>query len=143
MQTPAKPPAWYLIVVGLAIAWSLVGVASFGMDLATTEEGIAAMPPEQRELYEARPAWMLIVYAVAVFGSLIGCVLLAFRKTLATPVLAASLAAIVVQFGYVVFGMNVVAKLGAGAAVLPAVVFVIGALLVWFAMQSKSKGWLA
>ena len=142
MSMQAKLPVWFWGVAVAAIVWSLMGVASYIMDVTMSEEALAKMPEEQREIYVTRPSWIVGVYAIAVFGSLAGAVLLALRKTLATPFFAASFAAVVVQFGFVLFGMDIIAKLGAGAAIFPGVIAIIGAFLLWFSMQAKTKGWL-
>ena len=139
---PIKPPAWFWVATVLAIIWTLMGVASYMADVTMSEETLAAMPAEQREIYEARPSWIVAVYAVAVFSALIGAGLLALRKNLATPFFAVSLAAVIVQFGFVLFGMDVIAKLGAGAAIFPAVIVILGALMLWFSLRAKAKGWL-
>lgn len=138
----SKPPAWFWIVTVLAVLWTLVGVASYVMDVTMSEETIAKMPEAQRAIYETRPSWVVGLYAIAVFTALTGAAALAFRKKLAVPFFGVSLAAVITQMGYVLFGMSVIATLGATAAIFPAVIVIIGAALLWFSMQAKSKGWL-
>lgn len=142
MSTQAKLPAWFWVITVGAIIWTLVGVASYITDVTMSDEALGALPVEQREIYEARPAWVVGVYAIAVFSALIGAVMLALRKSLATPFLGASLAAVIVQFGFVLFGMNAIATLGASAAIFPGVIVIIGAFMLWFSMQAKTRGWL-
>lgn len=138
----AKLPVWFWVVTVIAVLWTLMGVASYVMDVTMSEETLAKMPEAQRAIYKTRPSWVVGLYAIAVFTALIGAAALALRKKLAVPFFGVSLAAVIVQFGYVLFGMSVVATLGASAAIFPAVIVVIGALLLWFSMQSASKGWL-
>jgi hypothetical protein len=140
MQT--KLPTWFWVVAVAGLLWTVMGVASYFMDVMMSEETLAKMPEAQREIYEARPSWIVAVYAVAVFSALIGGVALVMRKSFAVPAFGVSLVAVIVQFGFVLFGMNVIATLGATAAIFPAVIVILGALLLWFSMQSKSKGWL-
>lgn len=138
----SKLPTWFWIVTALAVLWTLTGVASYIMDVTMNEEMLAQMPEAQRAIYETRPSWVVGLYAIAVFTALFGAAALALRKKLAVPFFGVSLAAVVVQMGYVLFGMSVIATLGATAAIFPAVIVVLGALLLWFSMQAKSKGWL-
>lgn len=138
----AKLPTWFWVVAIAGLLWTLMGVASYFMDVAMSEETLARMPEAQREIYEARPSWVVGVYAVAVFSALIGGIALVMRKSFAVPAFGVSLAAVIVQFGFVLFGMNVIAAFGATAAIFPAVIVILGAFLLWFSMRSKAKGWL-
>jgi hypothetical protein len=137
-----KLPVWFWVIAVAGLLWTLMGVASYVMDVTMSEEALAAMPQAQRDIYATRPSWVVGLYAVAVFGALIGAIALVMRKSFAVPFFGVSLAAVVVQMAYVLFGMSVIATLGVTAAIFPAVIVVIGALLLWFSMQSKSKGWL-
>ncbi|SNT73439.1 hypothetical protein [Amphiplicatus metriothermophilus] len=107
-----------------------------------SEETLAKMPETQREIYETRPSWIVGLYAVAVFSAFAGAVFLALKKRWATPLFGVSLVAVVAQMGYVLFGMKVIATLGASAAIFPAVIVIIGAFLFWFSMRAKARGWL-
>lgn len=142
MQT-TKLPVWFWVIAVAGLLWTLMGVASYFMDVTMSEETLAAMPQAQREIYETRPSWVVGLYAIAVFTALIGAVALVMRKRLAVPFFGVSLAAVIVQMAYVLFGMSVIATLGVTAAIFPAVIVILGAFLLWFSMQSKSKGWLA
>ena len=143
MSMHAKLPIWFWIIAIAGLLWTLMGVASYIMDVTMSEETLAKMPEAQRAIYETRPSWVVGLYAVAVFAALIGAAALALRKKLAVPFFGVSLAAVIVQMGYVLFGMSVVATLGATAAIFPAVIVILGAFLLWFSMQAQSKGWLS
>ncbi len=137
-----KLPVWFWVIAGVALVWNLMGVGAYLADVNMSDEAIAKMPEAEQALYNARPAWLFGAYAVAVFAGLAGAVALALRRRFATPIFGASLAAIIIQMGYVLFGMNAIGVLGAGAAVMPAAITVIGAFLVWFSMNAGTKGWL-
>jgi hypothetical protein len=142
--TAVQPPRWYWIVSGLAVLWMLFGVFAWFMDLMTDEASLAQLSEAQRQIYASRPQWLFILYAVAIFSGLAGTLGLLLRKGWATAVLAVSLAAVVLQFGYVFFGLDAIRILGAAVAVpFPAVIFAIGALLLWLAVHSKKRGWIA
>lgn len=138
------PPRWLSVASWVALLWMLSGGAAFVMDLLTDEAALAQMSPAQRELYEARPGWILAMYAVAVLSGLAGALGLVLRKAWAVPALGFSLAAVIVQFGYVMFGMRAIERVGAAEAVtLPIVVFVAGTLMLWVAVKAKGAGWIA
>ncbi len=140
----SKPstPLWFKIAVGAAILWTLAGVFAYYSDVTMSAETLAAMPEAQREIYETRPTWVVGAYAIAVFAALAGAILLALRKKLATPLFAVSLAAVIVQMGFVLFGMNVIATLGASAAIFPAVIVILGAAMFWLSMTGQKRGWI-
>lgn len=142
MSAVIKPPVWFWIVAVIAVLWNLLGVYAYLADVMMSPERLAEYPEEEQALIAGRPGWLFGVYAIAVFAGLIGSAALALRKAFATPVFAVSLAAILIQMGYVFFGMNALSILGPGAAAFPAIICLIGAFLLWFSMHSKSKGWI-
>lgn len=138
-----RTPTWFRVASWLALLWMLSGAAAFMMDVMTDEAALAQMPAAQRELYEARPQWLFAMYAVAIASGLAGAVGLLTRKAWAVPALAASLVAVVIQFGYTIFGMDAIERVGAAQALtLPIIVFIAGALMLWLAMRAKASGWM-
>jgi hypothetical protein len=106
-------------------------------------EALAQLPDGQRTLYETRPQWVFIVYGIATWSGTLGALGLLLRKTWATPLLALSLAAVVVQFGYTIIRMDAIGVLGAGTALpLPVTILVLGAVVLWFSMRARERGWL-
>ena len=138
-----KPPRSFWVISVLALLWMLLGVAAWTLDLMTDEQAMASMSEPQRQLYAARPQWLFGVYAVAIFSGLLGAVGLLMRKSWAIAMLAVSVVAIVVQFGYTFVGMDAIRILGAGTALpFPLVIFGIGVALLWFARRSRRAGYL-
>lgn len=139
----SKAPRSYWVISILALAWMLLGVMAWTFDLMTDEQALASMSEPQRQLYAARPQWLFGVYAVAIFSGLLGAIGLLMRKRWAIVLLALSLVAIVVQFGYTFFGLDAVRLLGTGQALpFPIVIFAIGAALLWFASRARRSGHL-
>ena len=68
-----------------------------------------------RAYYAALPGWFTAVYAAAVGGGLLGSLALLFRSKLALPLFVISLVAVIVQFGYVFAGTDMLAHKGAAA----------------------------
>ena len=76
------------------------------------------------------------------FGGVAGSILLLLRQGFTTPVFGVSLTAIVIQMTWWLGLSGAMAVYGVRSMVMPMLVIVVGAFLLWFSMQSKSKGWL-
>lgn len=135
-------PRSFMIIGIVAIVWNLLGVMSYLMSVMMSPETLAAMPEEQRALYNDIPSWVTSAYAIAVFGGLLGSVLLVMKKALALPVLIVSLVGILVQMLYTLVLSDVIAVQGAASVIFPLIVIAIGIFLVWYANSAKAKGWL-
>jgi hypothetical protein len=139
----STPPRWYWIASWVAVVWMLFGVMAWTMDLMTDEQTVAGFTEAQRQLYAARPGWLFIVYAIAIFSGLAGAVGLLLRRSWAVAAFALSLAAVIVQFGYTFTALRAIELLGPAAAVpFPLVITLIGAVLLWLAIQARNRGWL-
>ena len=143
MNVAAPRPLGFWIVSVLALLWNLVGMAIFFMQINMPPEALAAMPAEQRALYESTPAWVNGAFAVAVFGGALGSAMLLMRKRLALPLLALSLLGVVVQMGYTYLMTPAFRVYGASGAILPALLVLIALFLVWFARRSLARGWIS
>ena len=142
-EVPGSPPRSFYVTTGLAVAWNLVGVAVYVMQVTMSEEALAAMDPLQRAFMETTPTWLTGVFALAVNAGALGSLLLIFRKAWAIPVLILSLACIVVQMAYSNFMTAAIEIFGPGAAAQSAVVTAIGIYLVWYSRGAKDKGWIS
>lgn len=140
---PGRAPWWYWAVAILALAWMLLGVFAWSMDLRMTPAQLATLLPGQQQLYAARPQWVFVVYAVAVFSGLAGAIGLLLRRRWATTWFLVSLLAVVVQFGYTLLVMDAVRLLGPGLALpFPAVIVAFAVFLLWFARYARRHGWI-
>ena len=142
MNVAASRPLGFWIVSVLALLWNLLGMAIFFMQINMPAETLAAMPAEQRALYESTPAWVNSAFAVAVFGGALGSAMLLMRKRLALPLLALSLLGVVVQMGYTYLVTPAFRVYGASGAILPALLVLIALFLVWFSRRSLVRGWI-
>ena len=143
MTKTSGMPKWFWAVAGGALVWNLLGVGAYVAQVTMSDEAIAALSEAEQALYRSVPAWATAAFATAVFGGAAASLLLLMRKGFATPVFGISLAGILVQMYHSFFVINSAAVYGPGSAVMPAMVLVIGAGLVWFSMQAKAKGWIA
>ncbi|MEZ5921109.1 MAG: hypothetical protein R3C60_07110 [Parvularculaceae bacterium] len=142
MAVNTAAPQWFKWAAWAALLWSLLGVASYLMDVTTSPEALAKLPEAQQELYANRPAWIVGVYAVSVFSALAGAIALLLGKNWARPALALSLASVIVQFFSIIFVFNLIALIGWSATIFPAVIVILGAAMLWLAQTGSKKGWL-
>ena len=142
MNVVAARPFGFWIVSVLALLWNLLGMAIFFMQINMPPDALAAMPAEQRALYESTPGWVNGAFAVAVFGGALGSAMLLMKNRLALPLLALSLLGVVVQMGYTYLMTPAFRVYGASGAILPALLVLIALFLVWFAGRSVARGWI-
>jgi hypothetical protein len=136
-------PKWYLPVTVLALLWNLLGCAAYLSDVMLTADDLAQMSAAERALYETRPAWAVAATAIAVWGGAAGCVGLVWRKRWAMPLLAASLAGVLVQdLGLFVLSTQVV-QFAPPVIVLQGMVLLIAVALIVLARRASARGWIA
>lgn len=142
MNVAVSRPLSFWIVSVLALLWNLLGMAIFFLQINMPPETLAAMPADQRALYEATPVWVDGAFAVAVFGGALGSAMLLMKKRLALPLLMLSLLGLLVQMGYTYLMTPAFRVYGPSGAVLPILLVLIAIFLVWFARRALSKGWI-
>jgi K+ transporter len=72
----------------------------------------------------------------------VGCLLLLLRKKWATSILIISFIGIVVQMIHAFFMANSIEVYGPGGVIMPIMVLIIGAWLIWYAKGAEKKGWI-
>lgn len=138
-----QPPKWYLPVTIVALLWNLIGSAAYLADVMLTPEDVAKMTAAQQAMYAARPAWSVAATAIAVWAGALGCLGLTLRKRWATPLLAASVAGIVVQ-DVSLFGLSSAdAKPELSAYAIQGMVLLIGVGLLLLARKATTQRWIA
>lgn len=141
IKTLAPKSFWIISII--ALLWNLMGTMTFFMEVFITPEALAALPDAERALYENTPPWLHIVFAIAVFGGTLGCVLLLMKKRLAVPLFIISLVAVITQMGYWLLINDVMAVHGPSSAIMPLLVILVAAFLVWYSYNAKGKGWIS
>ena len=141
IQTKRK--LWFWTAAIIFLLWNVMGCVSWFVDVFMLDAMMDQYSPEQQELFRQRPEWIIPVYGMAVFGALLATILLILRKALTIPVYWVSLIAIIIQFGFVLFVMDAIGKLGiVQAAAFPFVILALGGVQLWFAYIAKGKGWI-
>lgn len=139
----SSPPRSFYLIGGFALMWNLLGVMAYVGQVTMTEEVLNSLPEAQRLLYETAPAWATAAFAIAVNGGALGCLLLLLRKALATPVLIASLAGVIVQMFHSFFMTNSMEVYGPGGMIMPIGVVFVSVYLVWYSLDAKKRGWVS
>ena len=143
MALKVKPPAWFWLVAGFLLLWSLAAMASFWMHVTYNADD-PANPAYDRQLYKSLPAWLNAVYAVAVGTVFVGAVALLARRIAAVGLFGMSLVAVALQFGWTLGKTDLIAVKGFGvAAGPPLVIFGLGVFALWFALSAGRRGWIA
>ena len=137
-----KPPVWFYIAAAILVLWESIGCLMYLSQMMITAERMAQLPAAQRDLWMAMPSWVTSVYAIAVWVGLAGALMLLMRFTIARSMLIVSLAAVVVQFGWVFAMTPILTTTGPKAAIFPMAIIAVGVLAVWFAGRSAANGWL-
>lgn len=134
-----NPPKWFTPVAVVALLWNLLGAAALAMDAMADP---AALTPAQQALVASTPLWAKIGSWVGVGAGALGSLGLVLRKGWAVPLLAVSLAGVVVQDVWL-FGMaDVAPAYGSAPLVMQGVVLLIAIALLWLARSARAKGWL-
>lgn len=135
-------PVWFWIVSGILLLWNAMGCFACFSQLTITPGKLAALPEPQRDAYAAMPSLAKIAYVAAVATGLLGAMMLVVRSPLALPLFVASLAGVIVQFGWFFLVYRGASKLGAGSAGFPAFIAMVGVVQIWFAQHAGAEGWL-
>ncbi|MCP4882416.1 MAG: hypothetical protein GY908_01370 [Flavobacteriales bacterium] len=139
-ESKIKPTTSFWIIGIIALIWNLMGVFAYLQEAYMTVEDLAALPPDQQALFENVPAWVTGAFAFAVFGGALGCILLLLRKKLANFVFIISFIGIIAQMTYNLFMSKALEVYGPGRMIMPIMVIVIGAFLIWYSKKMESKG---
>ena len=138
-----KIPIWFWVIAVFFLLWNLMGVLSFFGHTFISEEALALLPENERELYGDYPLWTTIVFAIAVFFGFIGSLGLVLKKKWSKLAFIISLCAIIPQMIHNVFFTKSMDVYGPGeAATMPVMVIVFGIFLVWFSNYAIKKNWL-
>jgi hypothetical protein len=141
VNSAVRPKSFWVVAV-LALLWNLLGVAMFALQMMMTPEALAAMPAEQRQVYEATPSWLNIAFAAAVFGGVLGALGLLLKKRWAVPFFALSLIGLLVQVIATFVVTPAWQAYGLAGLVMPVLLIVIALLLLGYSRKAAARGWL-
>ena len=143
MTTSQKPPISFWVISIVALIWNTMGVLAYIGQAFLTEEAIAAMPPEQQEIYRIEvPAWYTAAFAIAVSAGFGACILLLLRKKLANILFITSFIAVIVQSIYTFFMSPITDKMSGFDTGMSISIPIVAILLIIFSNKGIAKGWL-
>ena len=138
-----KIPMWFWVVSIFFLLWNIMGVFSFLAHTFISNEALAELPSNERELYGEYPLWTTIVFAIAVIAGMIGAIGLVLKKKWSKMAFVISLLAIIPQMIHNVFFTKSIEVYGTVEAVtMPALVVIFGLFLLWFSTLAIKKHWL-
>jgi len=139
---PARPVPKHLWIIGvLALLWNAMGAVDYLMTQTRNEAYMSRFTSEQLAYFYGFPAWVDGAWAIAVWGAVLGSVLLLLRRSLAVPVFAVSLAAMVITTVYnygLSDGLQVMG--GAGPLAFSVVIFLVGVALLVYSRAMARRG---
>ncbi|HEY5722675.1 MAG TPA: hypothetical protein VIT45_10170 [Allosphingosinicella sp.] len=141
-ETSRNVPGWFWAVAILALLWEGFGCFTYLQWVTMDPGGIEAMPAGEREMWLSMPPWLTGVWAVAVWIGLAGAIALLMRRRLARLAFLISLAAIVVQFGWIFLTTPIMTAIGPSSAYMPAAIIIVGGIWFLFATMAVKRGWL-
>jgi len=138
-----KPPTSFWVFSGAALVWNLIGLIFYYGQVTMTQEAVQRLTADQQAFFASTPTWATSAYAIAVTAGVLGSLLLLFRKAWAVPVFVLSFVGIVAQDLHAFLLSNALEAFGMNGMILPAIVLVIGAALIWYSRGAKANGWIA
>ena len=136
-----RAPAWFMVVAAILLAWNLLGVMAYIVQVTMSPEAMASLPDAERQIMETTPQWAIAAFAVAVNGGALGCLLLLLKRNLAGLFLQLSLAGVLVQMFHAFFMSQSFEVFGPGGLVMPVMVMVIAIYLVALAAKARANRW--
>ncbi|MDJ0812277.1 MAG: hypothetical protein QNJ23_01000 [Woeseiaceae bacterium] len=139
-----RPTLTFWIVSGAALIWNLLGLFMYvSTRTATTETYLdQGYTQDQIAFMNATPEWALSAFAISVTAGVLASLFLLLRKSWAVPIFILSFVAIVVLNINNFLLTNTVEVLGMVPVYVQSTVILIGALLIWYSLAAKAKGWL-
>jgi hypothetical protein len=129
---------WSFWLIGIvALVWNVGGVINYFVQM--NPDMLDAYRESERAIITNRPAWATGAFAIAVFGGALGCLLLLFKKSVATYVFIASFLGVIVTMIHTL-GVDIEFGLGEilGIILMP---LVLAVFLIWYSKYAESKGW--
>ncbi len=147
MTNSTKAPTSFWVISVIALLWNLMGCwAWFGeYNYYTNPASRSSLPEAMQPIYDTQPMWLYIVFAIAVITGLIGCIGLLLRKSWCEPIFLISLITVIILHGFNFFiaDYDYVEVLGASSVVMPILVVLFAAFLLYYAKKNKALGILS
>jgi hypothetical protein len=139
--TKSAVPVWYWVIAAVALLWNLLGCVFFGVEMFAQEAAMESMTDAQKEWARSIPGWIYLVYGLGVSTGVAGSIGLFMRKGWTIAMFAICLVAVIVQMGYTMIIGGGIRVMGPSGLVMPSLVIVIAAALLWFSWFARGRSW--
>jgi hypothetical protein len=136
---PRPVAGWFAPAALATLLLMLLGCALFVMHITADP---AALPLDQRALFEAEPGWLVGALGVASGIGAVGAVMLLARRKSAATLLLISLILVFVWFAGLFAVAPVRDLLTTGEIAVAVVALALSWTIYWFARHSRRRGWL-
>jgi len=142
-ETTATKAHWSFWVISIfSLLWNIGGSINYLMQ--TNPEFVATLPDTHKAIIEGRPIWATGGFALGVFGGAVGCLLLLFKKYVSLYLFIISFVGIVVTMIHTINVANSpVSFTAAEIFIMIALPLIVAALLIWYTVSVKRKGWIS
>ena len=141
MSNTNKPGIGFWIIGIIALLWNVMGVYNYVIQAYQTEAYTSILNEAQLALMKSMPSWNTALFAIAVFSGLIGPFILLMRKKLAVSLFLISFVTATINQLYWLFGTDAIEVFSDSMPYLmPIIVIVFCAFLVWYSKGQKAKG---
>ncbi|MDP9414233.1 MAG: hypothetical protein M3Q08_09095 [Pseudomonadota bacterium] len=136
----ASVPRWFTAVALLAVIWNAFGVVMYLSSVGVFGDPMAGLSEPERAAASSIPSWITGAFAIGTLAGLIGSLGLLLRKAWAQPVLLASMVALLVLEGWIMFFSGALAVFGLA---VPITVSAGAILLLWLATHARGQNWIS
>lgn len=137
-----RPAYWFQATATLLFLWGVLGCIAFYWHASFDPARPSDVGVWERAYHRALPGWFAYNYAIAVGAALLGSIAMLRRSRSANILYVLSLAAVVVQFGYVFVFTPLLAVKGVATAVFPLFILGVGIFQIWLAGLATRRGWI-
>ena len=138
-----KPTGLFWVISSMALVWNLMGVFNYLTQAFMSNEVLATLPKDQQLLYEDVPAWVTAAFATAVFSGTVGALLLLLKKKNASIFFILSFVGIIIQMTYGLLINENTDSYGPLGLLMPLMIIVVGAYLIWYSKKASENRWLS
>lgn len=140
MTNTNKPSILFWIIGVIALIWNGMGANYYLQSAFKTEASTAGLNQEQIDLMNSMPSWYTALFAIAVFSGVIGALAMLMKKKVSVPLFMVSFICALINQVYWLFGTNAVEVFSDQMPYLmPTLVIIIGAFLIWYSKRQKAK----
>lgn len=136
---PQPLARWYVFGAAASLIFMALLCVAYAVHLGTDP---AALPLDERALFEAEPVWVSGAFGLTGIAGAIGAILLLLRRKAAEGLLCLSLVGSVLWLAGLLLVPRLRDLLMTGEIVAALVVTALVWTIFWFARHSRQRGWL-